>query len=145
MNIIHEDLLNITNGIICHQVNCKGVMGAGLALSIKTKYPIVYEKYKAIANKEMIGNCHIVKISKNFYIANLFGQKLYGNEKGIIYTDYKAFESAIEKLAKFAEIDNLEVYFPYGIGSGLGKGNISKINFIISKYLPTAILCIKPD
>ena len=42
----HSNLLNIRSGVICHQVNCIGAMGAGLALQIRNKWPIVYEKYK---------------------------------------------------------------------------------------------------
>ena len=32
---IKGDILNVTEGIIVQQVNCKGVMGAGLAKEIK--------------------------------------------------------------------------------------------------------------
>lgn len=32
--------------IICHQVNCKGVMGGGLAKQIRDVYPNVYYIYK---------------------------------------------------------------------------------------------------
>lgn len=30
---------------ICQQVNCRGVMGAGLALQIRNKWPVVYRRY----------------------------------------------------------------------------------------------------
>lgn len=43
--IVHGNLLDIESGIIAHQVNCKGVMGAGLAKQIRLKYPIVYQAY----------------------------------------------------------------------------------------------------
>ena len=39
--------------IICHQVNCKGVMGAGLAKQIRDKWPVVFDEYKtAIIDKD---------------------------------------------------------------------------------------------
>lgn len=38
-------LFGITEGIICQQVNCCGVMGAGLARAIMDKFPIVKESY----------------------------------------------------------------------------------------------------
>ena len=31
-NVIEGDLLDVTEGVIVHQVNCKGVIGAGLVL-----------------------------------------------------------------------------------------------------------------
>lgn len=34
---IKGDILNVTEGIIVQQVNCKGVMGAGLAKQIRDK------------------------------------------------------------------------------------------------------------
>lgn len=45
MKIIYGDILDITEGIICQQVNCMGVMGSGLAKQIKYKYPRVYYEY----------------------------------------------------------------------------------------------------
>ena len=37
MRIVDGDILDIEKGIIVHQVNCQGVMGAGLAKQIKSK------------------------------------------------------------------------------------------------------------
>ena len=45
INIVKGNILNATEDIICQQVNCKGVMGAGLAKQIKEKYPEVFESY----------------------------------------------------------------------------------------------------
>ena len=33
---------------ICQQVNCRGVMGAGLAKQIRDKWPVVFDEYKKI-------------------------------------------------------------------------------------------------
>jgi len=40
------DILKVKSGFIVHQVNCQKVMGGGLALAIRKKWPIVYERYK---------------------------------------------------------------------------------------------------
>jgi O-acetyl-ADP-ribose deacetylase (regulator of RNase III) len=45
---INKDILSVENGIICQQVNCMGVMGAGLAKKIAQKYPIVKKEYEMI-------------------------------------------------------------------------------------------------
>ena len=45
MRYIEGDILKIQEGIICHQVNCIGYMGAGIALGIKRKYYKVYDAY----------------------------------------------------------------------------------------------------
>lgn len=43
---VDGNILETSEDIICHQVNCKGVMGAGLAKQIKSKYLNVYKEYK---------------------------------------------------------------------------------------------------
>ena len=45
-NIVGDLLKQDKVDIICHQTNCKGVMGAGIAFQIKRAYPEVFKKYK---------------------------------------------------------------------------------------------------
>jgi O-acetyl-ADP-ribose deacetylase (regulator of RNase III) len=42
----HSNLLEVKSGIICHQVNCIGAMGTGIALQIRNKWPVVFNDYK---------------------------------------------------------------------------------------------------
>ena len=56
-------LFGIDNGIICQQVNCCGVMGAGLAKAIMDKFPIVKQKFDeqyilSTTDKNKDYNCH---------------------------------------------------------------------------------------
>ena len=46
IKIVKGNLLDATEDIIAHQVNCMGVMGSGLAKQIRNKYPEVYANYK---------------------------------------------------------------------------------------------------
>ena len=41
------DLLDAPVDYICHQVNCQGRMGSGIAKQIKERWPVVYEGYMA--------------------------------------------------------------------------------------------------
>lgn len=50
LKVINGDITEVTNGYIIHQVNDKGVMGAGVALAIRNKFPAHYEDYKATQN-----------------------------------------------------------------------------------------------
>ena len=51
---IKDNIINSKEEMICHQVNCKGVMGKGVALAIKNKYRYAYTQYKAFCkNKEV--------------------------------------------------------------------------------------------
>lgn len=36
--------------VVCHQVNCMGVMGAGLAKQVRNRYPGVYRAYKELCD-----------------------------------------------------------------------------------------------
>lgn len=46
IKIIDGDLFTTNAQIICHQVNCQGKMGSGVAKQVREKYPHVYEEYK---------------------------------------------------------------------------------------------------
>lgn len=46
VKVIDGDLLTTNANYICHQVNCQGRMGSGVARQIREKYPTVYQWYK---------------------------------------------------------------------------------------------------
>ena len=45
IKIVNGDLLQSNLPLIAHQTNCLGVMGAGIARSIKNKWTDVYTQY----------------------------------------------------------------------------------------------------
>ena len=140
------DLLESNLDILAHQSNCMGVMGAGIALSIKNKYPKVFSQYKQVTNsykdkKQLMGRClliseegKIIKLDNRIennnvkIIANLFGQYSYG--KGL-QTDYQALKKALLELKKFAQNNNLSIGIPYGIGCGNAGGDWNIVEGII--------------
>jgi O-acetyl-ADP-ribose deacetylase (regulator of RNase III) len=67
LEIIRGDLLSSDANAICHQVNCRNAMGAGIAAAISEKWPIVKERYKkAFENLKdwhsLLGKIQTVKI-----------------------------------------------------------------------------------
>ncbi len=58
MTVTHKtgDLLKATEGVIGHGVNCKGVMGAGIAKAIRAAYPAeMFEQYRtASLTRELV-------------------------------------------------------------------------------------------
>lgn len=142
IKIKQGNILTATEDIICHQVNCMGVMGSGLAKQIKERFQKAYTEYeafcKANANKEiLLGQAQIVRV-QNKFICNIFGQLEYG--RGRRQTEYKALERAFNKLAVYIndkgnELYNKSIAIPYGIGCGLGGGNWSTVYEIIEKQL----------
>ena len=87
MIVLEGNLLDAPFQLIAHQVNCKGVMGAGLAKQIRDKYPMVYEKYKDHCQRgALLGDYIGCDTPDHHYIMNIFAQDGYGRDKR--YTDY---------------------------------------------------------
>jgi len=140
---ITGDLLKSQCDIRCQQVNCQGIMGSGLALSIKEKYPEVFESYKIKCQKygsDMLGEVLFIKCKDGTTVANLFAQDKYGYNG--VYTDYNAFERCIRDLYFEAFETDQSVAFPYNIGCDRGGGDWEIIYGIIQKYFKDSqVMC----
>lgn len=124
--------------LVCHQVNCKGVMGAGLAKQIKKAYPDLFSLYKHKCNQIQDGFGGLGDVlyysaidDAGYVIANIFGQDDYGTDKR--YTDYAALEKAFTSIA--ADISGYTVRIPYQMGCGLGGGDWNEVLRIIDSTL----------
>jgi O-acetyl-ADP-ribose deacetylase (regulator of RNase III) len=139
MKQIEMDLLDVPKGIICHQINCMGSMGAGIALQIKRKWPIVDIEYMQNYKKGelRLGRLFLTKVTPTLYVANLCGQHNYG--RGRRQTDYAALKTCFEKLARWRELhkaftgEDLAVFVPVGMGCGLGGGDWSTVVKLIEE------------
>lgn len=140
MRIIDKNILNVDHGVIVHQVNCKKVMGAGLAKAIREKWPNVYNVYQQSDLK--LGSILIVPIEANLFVCNIYGQYDFGNsyQTGITYTNYAAVETALKTLSE-SYVSKYPTYFPYKIGCGLAGGDWSIYKRLIETYFPHAIIC----
>jgi len=135
LQIIEGNLLDATENLICHQVNCQGVMGSGLAKQLSDRYLGLYEKYKLHckfgAIEDLLGSITFFEISRNRYIVNIFGQNEYGSNKKIVYTDYDALKKAFISLRDIAIKHEDSIAIPYNLGCGLGNGNWDKVYELI--------------
>lgn len=145
MNIIQKDITAITDGIIVQQVNCQGVMGAGLAKQLRSKYPVVYDSYKHLCSinkpESLLGIHQIIAVGPDTNVCNIFAQLNYG--RGQLQTNYDAFRFAIGQLKikiNQSAYDG-DVYFPEGIGCGLAGGDWNIVSGIINEVFPNAIIC----
>lgn len=140
MQVIKGDLLAIESGIISHQVNCQGVMGAGLAKALRHKYPICFESYSKYckAAQFKLGMVQFCRVNPELFICNLAGQDAYGTSKR--QTDYQALEVCLTKLyAKSLEL-NLIPYLPYKMGCGLAGGDWAIVSKLIETHCPNAVI-----
>ena len=143
MTEIEGDILNVTHGIICHQVNCRGKMGAGIALAIRKKWPEVYRDYIAAHLRKELKLGHIVftEIKKNLlYVASLCGQYNYGRQGQ--YTNYDAVKMCLTELAKYDD-GRLVIHIPKGMGCTLAGGDWNIVSKMIDSIIPNAIIINK--
>ena len=129
-------IFGINNGIVCHQVNCRAVMGAGVAKVIKEAFPEVYESYMRSFDgksaEDLYGKVGIVNVSKTLAIANVYSQLDYGNpaQTGKVYTNAEYLARAVDSVCK--RFPEKTVYVPEGIGCGFGGGNWSEIKALLA-------------
>lgn len=148
------NLLDIEAGIIVHGVNCRGVMGSGVAKALRDKYPKLYPAYRqyvdsyagGLGNSEvLLGKVHWYEPNKELAIANAFTQDAYGKD-GLKYVSYDAVNDAFYRIGTTALRNNRPIYFPM-IGAGLGGGSWNVIKTIIEDVLedvPATLVLLPP-
>jgi O-acetyl-ADP-ribose deacetylase (regulator of RNase III) len=139
INWVNGDILDAEEFIVCHQVNCFGVMGAGLAKQIKNRYIKAFNEYQKLCKEKnydysLLGTaqivpCYGIKVGDFKIIANIFGQYRYGT--GVIQTNYEALEVGFRQVRDYADNHGFSIAIPYGIGCGLAGGDWDKVYWII--------------
>ena len=140
---VKGNLLDSDCNYICHQVNCQGVMGSGVAKQIKERWPEVYEAYQekharykrvGLNQNDMLGDMGVVYIpERDIFVINMYTQRDYGYD-GKRYTSYDAFADVLSMLAALIP-DGKTIAFPKNIGCGLGGGNWKVISALIEEIL----------
>jgi len=127
--------------IILHCVNDEGVMGSGIAATIRKKFPKAYEAYaklftlKASDRPTAQGQIQVVQVDKNLFVANLFGQSSCGDIAGFPAIRYDAIEEGLIRLReRFKKVTNTEIVLhTCRLGSGLAGGSWKRVEDIINR------------
>lgn len=139
------DIFKSGADVICHQVNCQGVMGSGVAKQVKDNFPVVYERYKYAcminSPNDLLGNSQFINTStpygtKFLGIFNLFAQDKFGYD-GKCYTDYEALKKCLENVAKHlkARAEKTTIAIPYRMSCHRGGGDWKMVYKIIKETL----------
>ena len=126
------DIFESGADVICHQVNCQGVMGSGIAKQVRDKYPKVYEEYLKLCSeyrndtKALLGRTQYVSTwgdgKGNFGgIVNLFAQDKFGYD-GKCYTNYFSLRICLEEVRRHV-YNGKSVAIPYLMGCHRGGGD----------------------
>ena len=121
---IMGDLLQAKADVIVHQVNCQGVMGAGVARQIREQFPNTYYTYKRHCEpfkghtSDLLGTC-LYTNETPFVICNAFGQDFY--YRNSVQTQYDKLEKCFYDIAE--KYHGKTVALPWKIGCGLAGGD----------------------
>lgn len=140
MITIHEgDLLSSQCDVICHQTNCVGLMGSGIAKAIRAEYPEAYDalskRYDSHRGAATLGECDFVPVVRDNnikYVVNCYGQySCYPRNQ--VHTNYAALQNCFDLIKeKFAGTGYI-IGFPYKIGCGLAGGDWDIVYSMIEK------------
>lgn len=146
------DLLTAPEPLIAHGCNAQGVMGSGVALAIKTKWPEVFAAYEKAHNEKGLQLGQVVwaatKGKPRRLVANCITQELYGRD-GRRYVNYVAVRACMAFINKGAA--NVEGGYGMAmpmIGAGLGGGDWHEIAAIIESELRSikpVVYVLTPD
>lgn len=142
---VKGDVLEAPAGsIIVHGCNTAGVMGSGVALAVKNKFPGAFEVYVREHYErglDLGSNTYYIDES-GIVIVNAITQKHYGRT-GQRYVNYEAVAQSFDDIIRFIDERRFfqeatpwdTIAFPK-IGAGLGGGNWNIIQAIIDEAIP---------
>lgn len=125
--------------VIGHVVNCQGVMGSGIAKSVRERYPQVYTDYreKCVFERDSannLGSAQFVSVGgdhgSNRDVVNLFAQNYYGTDKR--YLNYGALAQSLATMSIFYWASSIG--FPYKMGSDRAGGDFNIVLEMIEFY-----------
>lgn len=129
LSLITADALTFPRGtnVLIHGVSQRGVMGAGIALKIRQRWPRAYDVYHEAFEKGdlQLGTFTVAITEDDKRVVNLVTQRDIGTDKRQV--DYEAVYSGLETLRDLLEEAGKEgrtysIVMPY-IGCGLAGGS----------------------
>jgi O-acetyl-ADP-ribose deacetylase (regulator of RNase III) len=148
------NLLDTDARYIAHGCNAQGVMGAGVALALRRKWPQVYGEYRAQYDRLLLaqrmhmdlpigdppiglplGEVYEVQCGHQV-VLNCITQEFVGGDKR--YVSYDAVDECFRHIARLVPRDGV-VAIPR-IGAGLAGGDWDVIETIINKATPDTMV-----
>lgn len=116
---------------LTNTVNCVGVMGGGIALAFKDKYPKMFLEYKEICNNQLldIGKLHLYR-KESQWILNFPTKKDWKNPSKIEY-----IKEGLKNLVETHKEKGINGLAMPQLGCGLGGLNWNEIKPIMEYYL----------
>lgn len=124
------NIFNSSCEFLVNPVNCVGVMGKGLALEFKNKYPLNFEIYKKACDNASfnIGNLLIVPVDNKF-IVNFPTKKHWRNK-----SDLEFIKIGLEELKVAIKDFNIKSIALPKLGCGLGGLDWNEVFDLIKNF-----------
>jgi O-acetyl-ADP-ribose deacetylase (regulator of RNase III) len=132
-----NEILSSTDSILINPVNCVGVMGKGLALEFKRKWPHMFDDYQYCCRIGQVypGTLHIYRLSDKQTIVNLPTKRDWRDPSKLEWVE-KGIRAVID-LCKTEDIDT--VTWPL-LGAGNGGLDSTKVMVLMHNLLdPTPV------
>ena len=130
------DLLKYDADILCHQTNFTGVMGGGIAATIREEVltDSQYMEYQALCEQlgeALLGTVQYLPAKDGKTIANLFSQNDW--DAGPVLTNYEALRACLNDVESYAREHGSTVALPGFIGCGIAGGDWKTVRRIIEE------------
>jgi len=125
--------------IIAHVCNDIGGWGRGFVVALSKQWPAPESSYRAWAAKGLdlpfeLGQVQFVEVNEDTWVANMIGQHKTAVIDGVPSVRYEAIETALIRVAEFAQSKSASVHMPR-IGCGLAGGNWEQVEESILRAL----------
>jgi O-acetyl-ADP-ribose deacetylase (regulator of RNase III) len=121
------DLFSSTARALGHGVNCQGVMGAGIAVAFKEKFPKNYQTYhNACATQMLSPGEAMVNYEDNLHIANIASQEKPGKDARYDWTFHGLLDAALQ--LDIRDINTLAIPL---IGCGIGGLEWEGVEYLV--------------
>lgn len=133
---------------IAHVCNCQGVMGSGIAQSIKMRYPSAYQAYRRFEEVNSglrLGTISHAEVKPGKHVFNLHAQQFYGTDKR--YLDYEGLYVSLERMRSCMKVSKARVLgVPYNMGCDRAGGHwaiVESMLNVVFEDCPILIISVK--
>lgn len=116
-----------------HGCNCQGSMGAGIAVEFRSRYPAMYEQYRARSKAKPrsfnLGDVWLWKADDQPWVFNLRTQQGVWRARA----SCEAIEHALDKMQELADVERITSIGIPRIGVGYGGLSWKKVQVIIER------------
>lgn len=134
--LIHKtgDIFTTNTNVIGHGVNCHGIMGSGIAVTVRTTFPDVYEAYRHQCEHDNDearlsgGDMFPYQSENGVWVLNLASQEKPGRN-----AQYDFLTESALKAFQWCEENFISAFSLPRIGSGVGGLNEEAVEEILQR------------